>query len=191
MLNTVFKNKWMAMMAVVGMFVFSSCDNDDPEPENETEVITRMEVKFTNNADATNVVFARFNDLDGPGGVEPTLTHPSLRPGATYTVTIELFNDLEGEDITKEILEEADEHQFFFIQTNSVFSTIEYLDQDKNGRPLGLRNRFVTRGTAGNGTLRIVLRHEPNKALPDVIAGNIANAGGDTDIDVTFNVTIQ
>jgi hypothetical protein len=177
----------LALLSLAATVMFSACSDDDPEPENEPEIITRMELRFVNQADPTNVVLAEFNDPDGPGGQEPTLTNPSLRSGATYIVDIRLWNDLENEEITPEIKDEDDEHQFFFLFTNNIFTGFEYLDFDADGLPLGLRTRFTTASQARSGTLRVVLRHEPQKNA----TGDLTTAGGDTDIDVTFNVTIQ
>lgn len=187
MSNSMFKTSWMLWLGIVSLFAFTSCNDDDPEPENEPEVITRMEIRFTNQANASNVVIAEFNDPDGPGGQAPTFQHPTFQAGATYVGEIRLWNDLENEEKTQEIQEEDDEHQFFFVYTNNVFSSREYLDQDPNGLPVGLRTRFTASATAGSGTLRVALRHMPTKNTE----GDITNAGGDTDIDVTFNVTVQ
>lgn len=183
-------NKSLLLLLFVAVFASACSSDDDPEPENETEIITRVEMKFTNTLNPSEVVLAKFNDPDGPGGNTPILTHPTLKAGTIYSVSIELYNDLEGEDITEEIEEEDDEHQFFFIQTGNVFTTISYDDFDAFGKPVGLKSRFTT-GAAGTGTLRVVLRHQPNKSGVGVADGQITNAGGDTDIDITFNVTVQ
>ena len=37
---------------------------------------------------------------------------------------------------------------------------------------------------AGSGELQVVLRHEPDKFGANVSAGDITNAGGETDIEV-------
>ncbi len=44
----------------------------------------------------------------------------------------------------------------------------------------------LTTGVAGTGTLTFTLRHEPTK--PNT---GLSDAGGETDITVTFDVTIQ
>ena len=63
-------------------------------------------------------------------------------------------------------------------------------DTDSNNRPVGLASR-VTTGAAGSGTLTITLLHEPDKAASGVADGDPSNAGGATDIEVTFDVTVQ
>ncbi|MDR3711671.1 MAG: hypothetical protein P4L51_02560 [Puia sp.] len=57
-------------------------------------------------------------------------------------------------------------------------------DLDNNNPPLqiGLQDQFVT-GAASSGTLRVVLRHQPN-------AKNGTYDPGSTDLDVTYAVTI-
>ena len=92
-------------------------------------------------------------------------------------------------DITAEILEEDEDHQFFF-KTNIAGLTVAYSDQDEDGNPVGLQSTATTTGT-GNGTVTVILRHEPNKSATGVVNGDITNAGGETDIEVTFNVTVQ
>jgi hypothetical protein len=37
----------------------------------------------------------------------------------------------------------------------------------------------------------VTLRHEPDKGAAGVSGGDITNAGGDTDIEVTFPVVIE
>jgi hypothetical protein len=53
-------------------------------------------------------------------------------------------------DITKEVEEEAEEHQLFFRTTGLTGMTIAYNDKDGNNRPIGLNNT-VTTPTAGSG----------------------------------------
>jgi hypothetical protein len=72
--------------------------------------------------------------------------------------------------------------------TNSVDSALNLVvnrtDLDDNTPPMqiGLQDNFVT-GAASSGTLRTVLRHQPN-------AKNGTYPPGSTDLDVTYAVTI-
>ncbi|MFT6148889.1 MAG: hypothetical protein ACJAUH_001575, partial [Saprospiraceae bacterium] len=85
--------------------------------------------------------------------------------------------------------EEAEEHQFFFQTTLNDLEVI-YDDQDADGNPIGLTTT-VTTGNSDTGTITIILKHEPNKSAAGVINGDITNAGGETDIEVTFGVDVQ
>ena len=65
-----------------------------------------------------------------------------------------------------------------------------YMDMDGNGNPIGLTTT-VTTASAGSGAITITLRHEPDKTAAGVAGGDISNAGGETDIEVTFQVNVQ
>ena len=95
-----------------------------------------------------------------------------------------------AEDITAEIAEEDAEHQFFFAASSGLNATVAYGDQDDMGNPVGLSS-VVTTGDASSGTMTVTLRHEPAKDASGVSDGDITNAGGETDIEVTFDITIQ
>jgi hypothetical protein len=64
--------------------------------------------------------------------------------------------------------------------------TITKTDVDSGNNPLGLSTTVDT-GSAGTGSLTIVLKHEPKKPNN----GTVADAGGQTDVEVTFDVTVQ
>jgi hypothetical protein len=65
-----------------------------------------------------------------------------------------------------------------------------YDDSDSNGDPVGIVTTVHT-GDTGNGLLTITLRHEPDKSATGVAGGDITNAGGDTDLEVTFPVMVE
>jgi hypothetical protein len=94
------------------------------------------------------------------------------------------------ENITEEIRQEGAEHQIFF-EVSGANLTFTYEDADENGRPIGLINTLQTGSAVANAQLRVVLRHDLNKAAEGVASGNLANAGGATDVDVTFPFSIQ
>ncbi len=104
---------------------------------------------------------------------------------------MEILNETEdpAENITLEILEEDEAHQFFYSFTNSL-ATTTYKDQDANGNPVGVVFDLVT-GTAATGNFNITLKHEPNKEAANVSSGDITNASGETDVQVTFNLTVN
>ncbi|MEX0812750.1 MAG: hypothetical protein WD048_11090 [Chitinophagales bacterium] len=173
------------------LFLFlAACEKDDPEIPNEEELITTLTYTLTPQSGGDNVVLT-FKDLDGDGGDAPEISSGILAANTTYNGTLSLLNEQESpaEDITEEIEEEEDEHQFFF-QTTVNGVAINYDDADGDGNPIGLKTILST-GDAGSGTLSITLRHEPNKSASGVADGNIANAGGETDIEVTFNLDVQ
>jgi len=102
--------------------------------------------------------------------------------------TIELLNETESpaEDITEEVEELSGEHQFFYTITGGLDITTTYTNFDGDNNPLGTKF-ILTAGAASSGTLTFTLRHEPKKPNN----GTLADAAGETDIDATFNTTIQ
>jgi len=178
---------------LVFLFAFvlstTACKKDDPVIPNEEELITTFTYTLSTSG-ATPVVLS-FTDLDGDGGNAPTINGGTLQANTTYTGTIDLLNEAESpaESITAEIAEEKEDHQFFFA-TDGLDLSFAYEDLDANGQPVGLTTTLVT-GNAGTGNLRITLRHQPDKSANGVTNGAIDNAGGETDIEVTFPVTIQ
>lgn len=180
------------LVFTVLVLAFSSCSNEDPEPVNEEELITTVRVTFTNTTNAGDVATAVFQDLDGPGGNAPTLTNPTLAANSTYTVTIQFLNEQESpaENITVEVAEEDNDHQVFYVPGTGLNFSYAYGDQDGNGNSLGL-NGTATTGAASTGTLTVSLIHEGDKAAAGVSNGDPTNAGGETDVTVTFAVIIQ
>lgn len=169
---------------------FVSCEKDDPKLPNEEELITTVTYTLTAQDNSHSVVLS-FEDLDGDGGANPVIVGGTLRPNTSYNGTIVLTDASENpaEDITAEIANEDEEHQFFYSTTLTGLS-IAYADQDGNGNPLGLLTNVVTT-ESGSGTLTVVLRHEPNKSADGVQDGDISNAGGETDIEISFPLSVQ
>lgn len=180
------------MSALLIVLFASACDSDDPEPVNEEELITTVNVIFTNQANASDVQTASFVDLDGEGGNAPVITGATLNANMTYNVSVEFLNEAENpvEDITTEVVEEGLEHQIFMLIANGLNLSYSYGDQDSSGDPIGVVGTAST-GAASTGTLNVVLRHEPVKDAAGVSDGDITNAGGETDISVTFTIDIQ
>ncbi len=190
---TLKKINLLLVLGLVSVLFITSCKKDEPEDPiipNEEELITTLRYTLTPDGGGTDVVFT-FQDLDGDGGDSPTITGGILDTNATYTGSLELLNELESpaEDITEEVQEEAEEHQFFF-QTSANGLNITYDDADEDGNPIGI-STIVTTNDVSTGTLTVTLRHEPNKDASGVSSGDISNAGGETDIEVTFNVEVQ
>lgn len=182
--------KYYYIFLLLPLFLLTSCDPDDPDDVNEEEVITNLTYTLIPDGGGAEVVLS-FEDLDGDGGNAPVITGGTLQANTTYNGMIELSNQSEMpfEDITEEVREEGDEHQFFFT-LNNITLQISYEDFDGDMNPVGLATTLVTTA-AGQGTLTLILRHEPDKSGERVAEGDPTNAGGETDIEVTFPVEVQ
>ena len=197
-----FKQYGLLLLFAV-LTLVTACDDDDaPEPEEELEVITDVTLVFTNDADASDVVRASAQDPDGEGVQELVIQDAiTLAANTTYTLTFEIFNNLEtpGEDVGEEILDEDDEHQFFFSFTDGAFSDptgngnidtasdpIRYNDSDDNTNPVGLSTTWTTGGALTGGSFTVRLQHQP-----DVKTATSGATDGDTDFDLGFTLNIQ
>ncbi len=180
--------------------VFTGCSDDDPPaPVNEEEVITTMTITLTPSSGAD--IILKTVDMDGEGGNDPIITvdgvetsQVTLATGTTYTGSIELLNESDPddvEDITEEVAdEEADEHQFFYVIGSGLDVTTTYEDEDGDGKPVGVEFT-LTANSVSSGDLTFILLHEPNKTASGVEDGDIENAGGETDIEETFSISVE
>lgn len=174
---------------ILAGFLLISCSNDDdnPVPVNEEELITTITVTLNPQGGGATVTL-QSKDLDGDGPNAPEITvSGNLTANATYGGVIVLLNETEApaENITDEVAEEDEEHQFFFSTTGAI-TAVDYADSDGNGNPVGILFTLQT-GDAGGGSITITLRHEPTKPND----GTLAGAGGETDIAQTFTVTVE
>ena len=180
--------KFFKYALLASTLIFASCSDDDdnaPDPVNEEEVITTLTVTLDSGSDT---VVMQYQDLDGDGPDAATVTvSGSLNANTVYDGSIVLLNETESpaENVTEEIEEEDDEHQFFYTVGSGLDVATDYANFDGDGNPLG--TLFVLNvGSASSGGLTFTLRHEPNK--PNT---GLENAGGSTDIEVTFDVTVE
>lgn len=175
------------------LFITSCDDNDDPEPVNEEEVITTVNIIFTP-IDGGDTVTFNFTDLDADGPDTPTISTENLVANTAYEAQIQVLNETESpaEDITVEVAEEDDEHQFFYQFVGAGFSSVTttYTDSDEDGNPVGINFLLSTSG-ATTGNLVVTLRHLLDKFGSGVAGGDITNAGGDTDVEATFPIVVE
>jgi hypothetical protein len=167
------------------IFFFSACKKDDPQPVNEEEVITTLNVVLTPTGGGVPVTL-KFQDPDGDGSVAPikSVSGP-LNANKSYTAVITLQDESRAvvKDITPEVQDEAEDHLFCFVITGSNL-TATATDTDSNGFPIGLSSTWVTT-TAGSASIKITLRHQPGTKT------GACPGTGETDVEVDFSLTIQ
>lgn len=193
---TVDSKEWSAAMLALVIMALPACKDDDEDPPappsvNEEELITTVRLTMVPALGGDTAVFD-WLDLDGDGGNAPIIIGDTLVNGAVYNASLLLLNETgnPADTISNEVANEAEAHQFFFTTTGSGLSWTAYGDVDANGNPIGLASTWTTAG-AGSGSLSVVLRHEPDKTATGVSNGDITNAGGDTDIEVSIPFLVQ
>ncbi len=194
-------NKFLSIIALTGtLFVSCSDDDENPEPINPEETITTMTVTLEPQGGGDTVTLVS-RDLDGDGPDAPEIDiSGSLSANTIYDGSVVLLNETESpaENVNEEIEGEADEHQFFFILDGGLNASVAYADDESNyvseetgmnfdtNNPVGIEFTLTTTD-ASTGTLNVTLRHEPNKPND----GTLSDAGGETDIAQTFDLTIE
>ena len=189
------KNFFKVML--IAFVTLTSCSSDDeptPEVEVPEEVITNIDIALVSD---TETLILSYVDIDGIGfGETGITTEGTLKANTTYkgafTITNVLADEEEERNVTAEISELDDDHQFFFIATNGDLDiTITYDDLDDNGNPVGLFFTLTT-GAISSGDFNVILRHEPNKTAEGVFEGDIANEDqGESDFDIIFPLLIE
>jgi hypothetical protein len=178
------KRKLMFLLTAVSLFSVS-CEKDDKEDPNEEELITTVRVSLVEQGTTTTQVFS-FRDVDGPGGAAPTIDSIRINANKSYAATMQFLNEsvTPAEDITAEVIAEANDHQIYFEQTG-VSLVASNLNNDGRGLPLGVTSTW-TAGGVGIGKMKVTLKHKPGtKAAGDPVSK------GETDIEVEFGVRLR
>lgn len=198
---------------IVAILMLGACNGsavENPEGVNEVEVITTVGLAFTPHSGGA-AIEAKWSDPENDGS--PVIDDIVLSDADDYDVAVTFLNEVADpvDDITVEVGEENDVHQVFFLGSAvegpstganpAAVVTQAYSDTDANGNPLGLANVFTT-VAPGSGELEVVLRHMADEegggeslkvaGLTDVVASEgIAALPGDSDADVTFDLTVE
>ncbi|MGB5929047.1 MAG: hypothetical protein WBH03_12795 [Cyclobacteriaceae bacterium] len=191
--------KYNLFILLLGFIGFTACGDDDaPDAENPEEIITDVTLTFTPMGGGAAAVFTA-NDPDGDGPQDIAVSGPvMLDANMTYTLDIAL-EGVGGENITEEVEEEGEEHQFFFSFTDGLFSSpagdgnidnrsdaLDYQDQDDSGQPIGLMTDWTTSASPVTGSFRVLLKHQP-----DIKTATSGSTDGETDVDLTWSIEIQ
>jgi hypothetical protein len=188
----------LLFLPLFALALLSSCSDDDdaPAPVNPSELITNVEVIFTNETDPNDVV--TLSAVSADGIVDPTLTVSGpFTANADYTATITILDNVNNENILEEVVEEKDEH-FFAYAVNQTIDVIDMIRDDSidpqrtDGNYLGVDTAW-TFGAASTGTFTLQLVHEASSV--DDQFGEAFEfglyTGGELDINNTWNIEIQ
>lgn len=180
-----------AALVLPSLLAVSACGDSSTAPGGESEVISRVTLTLTPASGGTPIT-VYIDDADGNGPNAPTAQVGTftLARGVTYTGSVKFENRLvsPAEDITVEVVAEANEHRVFYTAANTGI-TVSPTNNDPQGRPLGTTFSAVVAGTAvtGAGNWRVVLCHYDGA----VKVATATSCAGETDIDVTFVATVS
>ena len=211
-----FKHRWnvlsvlTAAVFVTAALTFACADDDETSPTGpadpeeheeddhdhgpgEEELITTLEITLRPSSGGAPVT-ASFQDLDGPGGNEPVVYRLIVMKGTDYNGSVRVLNETETppENITEEVEEEAEAHQFFY-ETLGGFSVATVTVTDKESdyvtnsgadHPVGIQFTLSVPDNAQNGEFRVILSHYDEGPKDGTTQSD------ETDIDVTFDVEV-
>jgi hypothetical protein len=167
--------------------LFTQCKDagEAVTPDDENELITSVTLSFKDAATGTTTSFS-YKDADGDGGSQPTrFDTVSLKANTEYTLTVEFLDESKSpvDNITEEIAKESDEHLLIYTPSPATLLTYTYGDKDVNNYPIGLTGTAKA-GTAGLGTLKVQLRHQPG-------AKNGTPTPGSDDVNLDFILQVK
>jgi hypothetical protein len=177
------------LFLLINLFV-SSCKKDEVIPTDDNELITTVELIFT---DANKKVSTfSFQDKDGDAKTPPEkFDKIVLDKNMNYSLEINVYDETKNPkaNITEQIKLESDVHLFVFkIDPTGLFN-LKASDKDKNGLPIGLLSSGTTQNALGTGKLNLILKHQPPINGKAVKTGN--ETGGSSDIDLVFDLLIK
>jgi hypothetical protein len=179
-----FRHSSFVAVILLSMVFLESCDKEDPKPVSEPEVITTVQVTLVPDDSGAPVTLTFFDEDGEQGSIAPLITvSGSLKAGTTYSAVIELWNETVDPplNVGAEVAEEANDHLFCFAVSGDV--TINYEDQDDNGRPIGIITTWDV-GMVGSPEVTVSLRHQPGTKSGE------CPGGGETDVQITFELDI-
>ena len=173
----------------VGSKIYFLSEKDEKKVTNpgngeEEELSTTVRLIFNYDTISMPLDTFTFKDIDGPGGLEPTVFDTiKLVTSQNYTVHAEFLNEstAEPEDITEENLAENAEHIICYSSSEDDL-LITRTDSDGNYE-VGLESSWSST-EASIGTVTMTLKHQP-----DVKDGTCAP--GETDVEVVFPFIVQ
>ena len=209
-----FKQIKLQALFIASIILVASCSKDDPEEIHEHE-INKVVLHFTNTADSTDTFEVEWElEQEGEENADDDEhayeSHIELAPNAEYSVEAKFYDvsehdegsdnhdddhdhdgdhEEEGEDITPEIIEEADVHHVFFEMVGLSNVTIVSASgdtKDTNGFGLNLKTTWTT-GAEESGEVKVYLIHEPSTKDGDTRT----EFGGEDDVIADFEVHVE
>ena len=210
MLKIIFTKSLIA----ISLFLFVlSCSKSDPVPVHEQEAFTLVTLEVTKVGSTDTITYdfeveghdhgheeedheeEDHEEEDDHEDHEGEHTEIELEANSSYNVSILFYNDedpLNIENITLEVIEEADAHQVFYAITNELSSigfSIESAPNDtvdSGNYPLFLKTIWTTSGET-SGDVVGYLFHEPTSKT----GTTRSDFGGAIDIEIEFEVHVE
>ena len=175
--------QYKALYLLLSLIIISCSKDDEPEPINEEELITTVQLTFK--AAGTTDQIVRWREGSNNSDIITLAANTQYEVGIVF---LDESDPSDIEDITEEVKEEADEHQVFyeFSQLNIGLEQSSSDTLDSNQNPVYINSLWNT-SEVGSGTVTVYLIHEPVTKSSSTRDG----FAGETDVAVDFLITIE
>ena len=161
--------------------LISSCSKDDPDAINEQEYISNVVITLDSSDSESQIVDWDLSEMN--------TQNINLKLNTNYNVNVSFLNNSDPSDvenITLEIIEEADEHQVFFEFADVNVNVTSASNDTKVGTRGVLINSIWNATSVGTGLVRLYLVHQPT----NFNASTREAMGGFNDVSIDIPVTI-
>ena len=179
-MKTFFK-KNLKYTFLLGAIFFISCSKDDPDAINEQEFISNVIVTLVSEDGETQTVDWDLSEMNSQ--------NINLKVNTNYNVNLSFINSSDPtdvENVTLEIIDEADEHQVFFEFAEVSVNVSSASNDTKVGSRGVLINSVWNASTTGTGLVRLYLVHQPT----NFNATTREAMGGYNDVSIDIPVSI-
>jgi len=179
-MKTFFK-KNLKYLFIVGITFFISCSKDDPDAINEQEFISNVIVTLTSEDGEPQTIDWDLSEMNSQS--------INLKVNTNYNVNLSFLNTSDPtdvENVTLEIIDEADEHQVFFEFAEVSVNVSSASNDTKDGSRGVLINSIWNASTTGTGLVRLYLIHQPTNFNATTREG----MGGFNDVAIDIPVSI-
>ena len=180
-MKNIFKKTYFLYLLLLGILI-NSCSKDDPDGINEQEYISNVVLSVTSADGELQTI-----DWDLS---ETNMETINLKVNSNYNVGLSFENRSDPtdiEDVTLEIIDEADEHQVFFEFAEVSINVTSASNDTKVGSRGVLLKSVWNASSSGSGIVRVYLIHQPT----NFNATNREAFGGFNDVAIDIPVTIS
>ena len=179
-MKTFFK-KNLKYAFLLGVIFFISCSKDDPDAINEQEFISNVIVTLASEDGETQTVDWDISEMNSQ--------NINLKVNTNYNVNVSFINNSDPtdvENVTLEVIQEADEHQVFFEFAEVSVNVSSAGNDTKVGLRGVLINSVWNASATGTGLVRLYLIHQPTNFNATTREG----MGGFNDVAIDIPVSI-
>lgn len=175
------QNLFKIKIMVLAISLVYSCSKDDPDAVNQQEYISNVVLKVQSSDGSSQTV-----DWDIS---EQNTQSINLKANSDYKVEVSFLNNSDPsdiDDVTLEVIEEADEHQVFYEFASVSVNVTSANDDTKVGSRGVLIKSVWNASASGSGTARVYLIHQPTNFNATTREG----MGGFNDVSIDIPITI-